>query len=336
MQLVIPPDGRLAVPLLEPFSILGKTTAEVAMILTEKWKKYVKNPSVSVALILKRKDNVLVYGFVVRPGTVEYKPPMRLMEAVGSAGGQLPMADMEHVTITHKNGDRQTLDLSHPENRSGSAVDIMMMPGDTVYLPERHAQVTIVGEVLHPGSVDFRDDMTVEDVVTAGGGLTDKPDLANSTLTHRDGTEIKLDLDALYHRGDTHYNFKMAVGDRILIPETKTRIYVFGAVVRPGFYAYKPGERVLDALNAVGGPLPQANLATTNLLHIAKDKQSARAIPVNLYKLLKKGDYANNLPLQEGDVLVVPLKDAKESWTQSIWGILSGFNIVYGAANLMR
>src|SRR5579871_826659 len=45
-QITIPPDGKLSVQLLEPFSVLGKTTGEVAQMLAEKWQKYVIKPSV--------------------------------------------------------------------------------------------------------------------------------------------------------------------------------------------------------------------------------------------------------------------------------------------------
>src|SRR5207244_1376450 len=58
-SLIVPPDGKIAVPLLEPIDVIGKTTDELARLLTEKWRKYVINPSVTVSLMAKRKENIL-------------------------------------------------------------------------------------------------------------------------------------------------------------------------------------------------------------------------------------------------------------------------------------
>src|SRR5579871_5850680 len=129
-QVTIMPDGKLDVHLLEPFSILGKTTTEVAQILTKKWKRYVINPSVRVSLLRKRRDNVLVYGFVRQPCTIEYKSPLRLLEAVAQVGGPLPWADLLHVAVTRKGGGKETLDLSHPESRGATLNDVTLNAGD--------------------------------------------------------------------------------------------------------------------------------------------------------------------------------------------------------------
>jgi polysaccharide biosynthesis/export protein len=331
----IPPDGKLSVQLLESFSVLGKTTGEVAQMLTDKWQRYVIKPSVSVTLVQKRRDSVLVYGLVARPGTADFKPPMRLLEAIAQVGGPLTTADLIHVAITHKNGTKLTLDLSHPETRGGTANDVMLEVGDVVYIPERHTEVSVVGEVLRPGPVDYRDDLTVEDAVVAAGGIKDMTaDLAGATLTH-DGKETKLDLDALYRHADGRYNVKLAPGDRLLIPEVHNRTYVIGAVARPGFYNFKPGDTVLDALNNTGGATTEANLTKINLVHVAPDKKSAKVTDINLEKFLKKGDMKANVALTAGDVLFVPEK-RKSTTSSDLWGALSGFNIVSGIVNLVR
>lgn len=50
------------------------------------------------------------------------------------------------------------------------------------------------------------------------------------------------------------------------IQELRLRVYVQGAVRRPGAYQLPLGARVLDALLEAGGALPEANLADLNLV----------------------------------------------------------------------
>ena len=47
--------------------------------------------------------------------------------------------------------------------------------------------------------------------------------------------------------------------------EPELRVYIAGAVQQPGVYALQPGERLVDALDAAGGPTSGADLEAVNL-----------------------------------------------------------------------
>jgi protein involved in polysaccharide export with SLBB domain len=304
-QMVVPPDGRITVPLLDPILVTGKTTTELAELLTEKWRKYVINPSVTVALTQKRRENVLFYGFVTKAGTLEYRTGLRLIEALAEVGGIGSTGDPSQVTLTHKLGEKKLLDVSHPETRGGTDVDVLLQPGDVIFVPELRTQISILGEVNRPGSLPYKEDVTILDALTASGGVKDTADLTTATLL-RDGKETKVDLDGLLRHGDLSQNMKLRAGDRLMVPEIRNRTYVFGNVGAPGYYAYKPGDRVLDALKASGGPGKDADLGKINVIHIDKQKNAATKVQVNIDKVLKKGDLTGNVLLQPGDVLFVP------------------------------
>lgn len=326
-QIVIPPDGHISMPLLEPFSVTGKTTQEVAQMLTEKYRKYYKNPSVNVTLAQKRRENVLIYGFVSRVGTLEYRPALRLLEVLAEAGGASPSGDLSKVTLTRKSGDKQVLDISRPETKGGTEVDILLQPGDVIYVPERNTKISVLGEVAQPGSFDYyKDEITVIEAITKAGGVRETADLAAATLIH-DGQEQPLDLEAILRRGELAGNIKLSPGDRIMIPELRNRTYVYGAVARPGYYLFKPGDRILDALNGSGGPLRDADLRKINVIRIDKQKNTGTVEEIDLQKFLKKGDMKYNVALGPGDVLFVPFYK-KKFGIQDIFSTLSGLNIV--------
>ncbi len=50
-------------------------------------------------------------------------------------------------------------------------------------------------------------------------------------------------------------------------------VHVAGAVNHPGVVCIKEGERVIDAIEEAGGPLPEANLNALNLAQPAQDGQ---------------------------------------------------------------
>lgn len=49
------------------------------------------------------------------------------------------------------------------------------------------------------------------------------------------------------------------------------QVYVSGAVVGPGTYAARPGDRVADALRAAGGTTPDADLDGVNPARLLRD-----------------------------------------------------------------
>ena len=326
-NVIIPPDGTITVPLLkDPVSVLGKTTTEVAALLAQKWRRYVINPSVSVTLTTRRKDNILIYGFAAHGGAVEYRPDKKLMQALAEVGGAAPQGDLARVTITHKSGERQVLNLSHPETLGGTDKDIPLAVGDVIYIPERRTQFTVVGEVSRPGSFDYRDDMTVMDALTTVGGVRETADLAGSTLI-RDEKSERLDLDALLRRGDGSVNKKLEAGDRIVVPEIRNRVYFFGAVARPGYYNFKPADTIIDALTGVGGPTSNASLRDVKHLRIDKVKNKSVVSTINVEQFLKKGDLKGNIALQPGDILFVGDKK-RPLQAQDMFGLFSGLGSI--------
>ena len=335
-QVMITPDGTISLPLLDPIQASGKTTMELTQILTKKWRRYVINPSVSVALVQKHRETVILSGFVAHPGPADYRPDMHVLNALANAGDALPNGDLEHVVVTHADRTKQTLDLSHPETKGGTAADLLVEPGDVVYVPEARAEFSVIGEVNKPGSYEYKSDMTVLDALTAVGGVKDTADLSSAKLTHN-GQDTKIDLDALIRHGDMSQNVKLSAGDRLLLPEGN-RTYVYGAVYRPGYYTFTPGDRVLDALNSAGGPMQQNNvsspdLSKINLIRIASTKNSAAVQQVNLEQFLKKGDMSGNVQLQPGDVLYIP--DKKRGFQFSdLYGALSGLNLINLGAHI--
>ncbi len=50
------------------------------------------------------------------------------------------------------------------------------------------------------------------------------------------------------------------------------KVYVTGAVLRPGVYDLREGDRVADALEAAGGPSDDADLVTLNLARRVNDE----------------------------------------------------------------
>jgi protein involved in polysaccharide export with SLBB domain len=87
-------------------------------------------------------------------------------------------AAVGRITIT---ADPATL-RTHPE------LDIAVEPGDKIVIPRRPTTVTVSGEVLNPGSFQFRGELTLRDYLQLSGGATQGSDEGRIFVVLPDGT----------------------------------------------------------------------------------------------------------------------------------------------------
>lgn len=83
-----------------------------------------------------------------------------------------------------------------------------------------------------------------------------------------------------------------------------SQVQVIGQVVHPESIPYHEGMTVLDAVLATGGLTPYAAGNSAKLER--KVDGRVQTLHVKLANLINKGALSQNLPLQPGDVLVVP------------------------------
>jgi polysaccharide biosynthesis/export protein len=86
------------------------------------------------------------------------------------------------------------------------------------------SQVKVIGQVLKPQSVPYRDGMTVLDALLAVGGLGqfaagNRAHIAR-TVNGRE-QDIKVKLDALVNGGEMQQNLKLLPGDVLVVPESR-------------------------------------------------------------------------------------------------------------------
>ncbi len=167
--------------------------------------------------------------------------------------------------------------------------------------------------------------MTVLDALGLAGGVLESADL-NAATIEEEGVERKLDLDALLRRGDMSVNAKLKPGARIMVPEWQNRTYVFGAVVKPGFYPYKQGDRILDALNA-SGVAQNAEMREVRVIRVDKAKGEAVVTRYNLEDFLKDGKMEANAMLAAGDVVFIPDKKRGFQW-QDAFSVMTGIGLI--------
>jgi polysaccharide export outer membrane protein len=86
------------------------------------------------------------------------------------------------------------------------------------------SQVKVIGQVLHPQALPYREGMTVLDAILAAGGLGQFA-AGNRTrlvrVVNGKSQELKIKLESLVNSGDMSQNLALKPGDVLVVPETR-------------------------------------------------------------------------------------------------------------------
>jgi polysaccharide export outer membrane protein len=134
-------------------------------------------------------------------------------------------------------------------------------------------------------------------------------DMRNVELV-RNGKKYTLNLYTAMFRGDMSQNVVLEAGDVITVPEEPTfaqRVYVFGQVVSPGIFRLRDANDILTAIAQTGGTTPVAIKSDIKIIRgYEAGQKRPLVLSVNLDEILKRGDLAQNVPLQDGDLVYIP------------------------------
>jgi protein involved in polysaccharide export with SLBB domain len=130
-------DGSIDFPLIGRISVTGKTQAELAALLEAKLGEgYLRDPHVTVIMTSRENLEVSVLGEVAKPGTFPYVEKLTLVQAISDAGGLTELAQARRVKLTRKSPHGVgTYEVSVKAITDGRAEDILLQPGDIIFVP---------------------------------------------------------------------------------------------------------------------------------------------------------------------------------------------------------
>jgi len=133
-------DGSIDFPMVGSVEVRGKTKDEVARLLEQRLADgYLKNPQVSVQVKQRGNREVSVLGQVNEAGSIDYRDGLSIVQAVSLAGGLSAFAAPARVKVTRRTGVGEqtvTFEVSLPAIVNGKAEDLVLRPGDIVFVPE--------------------------------------------------------------------------------------------------------------------------------------------------------------------------------------------------------
>jgi protein involved in polysaccharide export with SLBB domain len=104
---------------------------------------------------------------------------------------------------------------------AGGAGDIVLQGGDTLIVPKRSQEVTVLGEVQNGTSLLYRAGLTRDDYVGLAGGTTRKADTRRTYVVRANGSVVSSENSHWFSRAS---KIEMKPGDTVVVPLDTERL----------------------------------------------------------------------------------------------------------------
>jgi polysaccharide export outer membrane protein len=134
-DVLVRPDGKISLPLLNDVTAAGYTPEQLAGALTQAAVKYITEPDVSVVVKEIHSRRVFVVGEVATPGAIALSGEMNVLQLIAMAGGLHEYADKKHILIIRtERGQEKRLKFNYDDVLDGKNTkqNILLQPGDTI------------------------------------------------------------------------------------------------------------------------------------------------------------------------------------------------------------
>ena len=135
--LPVRPDGKISMPLLNDIPAAGLTPVQLKDSITEKLKKFIADPRVTVVVTAMNSRRIFVSGEVVHSGPMALLPHMTMLQALSQAGFTQFANPKGIYLLRTENGKQQKLPFNYKDVIKGNHPEqnIVLKPGDTVVVP---------------------------------------------------------------------------------------------------------------------------------------------------------------------------------------------------------
>jgi protein involved in polysaccharide export with SLBB domain len=255
--------------------------------------------SVIVSRVLNRFTNrISLTGAVYREGIYELTDGMTLRDLINKADGFREDAFMRRAQVFRLKPDLSKEIFSFAPSDSIEQKRILLKREDSIVVSsifdlKDQYYISVLGEVRNPGYYEYRDSLTLKDVILQAGGFTDAAfpqRIEVARLIRRDSVTAQdvrastiIEVKDITDISATQNNVYLQPSDLITVKRKPgfiafQSITVAGEVQYPGPYVLeKREERVSDIIKRAGGFTPEAYLEGAYIKRINVSDETAQA-----------------------------------------------------------
>jgi len=138
-QVIVRPDGRIALQLTHEIMAAGLTPAALTDMLTKAYALELDKPAITVIVRSFGGQLVFVDGEVNKPGMLNMVAPMTVLQSLSQAGGMKDTAKRQQILVIRRGVDNKPfvlmVNMEKVLDGTETSQDLHLLPDDIVYVP---------------------------------------------------------------------------------------------------------------------------------------------------------------------------------------------------------
>jgi len=136
LDLVVRPDGKISMPLLQDVPAEGLTAAQLAADIQEGLSAFIVSPEVSVIVLQVNAPKYYIMGYVTRPGTFPLRGDTSVLQALALAGGLTQFASPRSIKLIRATRGKQDVrKINYYDVIESGEGNYLLKSGDTIVVP---------------------------------------------------------------------------------------------------------------------------------------------------------------------------------------------------------
>ena len=292
-EYVVLPNGSVNLPQVGMLMVQGYTTEQASKMVVDRYSAILTRPIINFNVTTTRPMTIAIAGEIERPGAYSLSmggnggnnnngggsESMTLSRAIQIADGVTRSADLQRVQISRRRAgivkdDIITVNLLQLIQSGDGRQDIRLRDGDSILIPSGNAINSVQARQLMASNFVGRNSRPIQVAVIGEVGRPGPHLLSLSRSAGANGNTASGDIGSGGNDGNGN-------GGGILIPT------------------------VTQAIQQAGGISQMADIRNVQVKRTTRSGLE-QSIKVDFWELLKSGNLAQDIPLQEGDRIEIP------------------------------
>jgi protein involved in polysaccharide export with SLBB domain len=322
-EVVVDREGRLVIDKLQPVNVTGMQYNEVVELIKQKVEQEMIGVKAFISMGETRTIRVMVLGEAYKPGAYTIPSLSSITHALFVSGGLSEIGSLRKIQLKRAGKTVQTLDLYDLLIKGDSTNDVILKPGDVVFIPPVGKQVTINGQVRRPAIFELQGSESIKELISMAGGFKAAAYPQKTLIERFTGNSSKtiLQLDLTKNAQYTPKN-----GDTIKVPASSEQldnaVTLVGAVTYPGNYSWNKGDKVSRLFKSIQSDLlPTADYDYALVVREVNEDAKVEVYQFSPIEAVKQ-DINSDIELQPRDIVVIfsrfQTKEQEESALKSL------------------
>jgi protein involved in polysaccharide export with SLBB domain len=254
---------------------------------------------------------------VKKPGTITLPSIATLFNALYASGGPMDNGSFRNISLLRNNKVIATADLYDFILKGDQSSNLALRDNDVIRIPFAQKQVSLDGELNRKGIFEVKDNESLHEALEFAGGF--KSNAFKGRITGTRFTDVEKKIIDVAKDNFKHFNF--VHGDSLYVDSVinrfENRVYITGAVFKPGAYSIENGIDVRELIAKAQGIKEDAFTGRANMVRLRND-MTKEYKSFNLKNILNGTETIQMK--KEDSIHVVSILELRDSATITVLG----------------